>query len=606
MTPLSEKINTNNLIGPLRKSLARLESALAQVDEPIIIFDEDKNLEWCNKSFERLARKPRLLMLGKGIDHCLSAFISNHNTQSGKDLGRNNESHALTPLLNLIEGNFNIVLNQGRKQSYYECEIRKVDDSFDTKIVVLKNTDHLVVIDNLQGSLETCHLTGLYNRRGLTRHLETIFAEEKQSQLALIFFDLNKFKEVNDSYGHEVGDQVLKHFASQLKQSTRQYDIVSRLSGDEFVVAVSKINEKTAERVINSIIKRLAKLTCTPFHLTHDERDISIDIRASAGASLGSKARSAKELLSQADNAMYHAKQRSSSLHYYGKELEILCEQNKIIRDSTNYILQEGRIQFHLQPIFDINIRQCIGYEALMRPTSQTGIALPPLNFVQNLESSGHISEIDNVVVNSIINNKAVQHNLTRKKKLSINISAITLKMEGTARWIINQVLKNPCITAKQIIIEITETGFIDNLDLLKDEVIQLSSAGFTILLDDFGSGFTGFTQLLELPIHGFKIDQGLFQASLKFDKHSAVLQSLSFIANKMKLTVIVEGIETTEHESHMRSLGFHLAQGYSLGIPMPPEFYLTKTRNYDKSSLECLINNKQRNPFIPNHWTKD
>ena len=571
MTSDDLEISSNNLVEPLRRSLARLESALSKVDEPIMIFDENNNLEWCNYSFEKMVMKPRLLMLGQNISTCLAPFIDTHHNQPDRRLSKSQNEANLEQLLMLTEGNFNISFKSQAGLSHYECEIKKINAELNTKIVVLKNTDHLIVIDNLQDSLDTCSLTGLLNRRGLTRHLETEFAHGKKDSIGLVFLDLNKFKEINDSFGHEVGDKVLQQFSRKLIKATRKCDIVARLSGDEFVIIVSKIDAEIAKLSIDRIIKRLTTLTEKPFKISHANQEFLIHIRSSAGASLGSNASSPKELLSQADNAMYKAKQNADQLHYYGKELEVAREKNNIIRESAQIIKEIRQIPFHLQPIFDLGLKQCIGYEVLMRPISKNGILLPPLDFVKYFESSNSISEIDHIVLKSVLECNGIENVVSRQHELSINISALTLKMDGAAQLILQKIQNAAWITNKQIIIEITETGFIDNLDHLRSEVVQLVDAGITILLDDFGSGFTGFTQLLELPIQGFKIDQNLFQNSLKHGKHAAVLQAMAMIAEKIKMIVVIEGIEMDEHQIHMQTLGFQYAQGFGLGLPMPP-----------------------------------
>jgi len=605
MTPDNLEISTDNLVQPLRRSLARLESALSKVDEPIIIFDENNNLEWCNNSFEKMVMKSRLFMLGQNISTCLAPLINAHHDQPDRRLSKDQHDANLEPLLKLSEGNFNISFKSKAGLSHYECEIKKINVELNTKIVVLKNTDHLIVIDNLQDSLDTCSLTGLLNRRGLTRHLEKEFAQGKKDSMGLIFLDLNKFKEINDSFGHEIGDKVLKQFSDKLIEATRQCDVVSRLSGDEFVIVASKINAKTAKSSIGKIIKRLIKLTEIPIKLNRGDQEISIRIRSSAGASLGCNANSPKELLSQADNAMYQAKQNSDQLHYYGKDLEITRAKNNFIRESAKTIIETRKIPFHLQPIFDLSLEQCIGYEVLMRPTSNDGMLLPPLDFVKYFESSNNISEIDQIVLESVLTCNGIENIVRSQDRISINLSALTLKKNGMARLILQKIQNARWINNKQMIIEITETGFIDNLDHLRSEVVQLVEAGITILLDDFGSGFTGFTQLLELPIQGFKIDQKLFQDSLKHDKHSAVLQAMAMIAEKINMTVVVEGIEKQEHQKHMQTLGFQYAQGFGLGLPMPPDYYLTKDNNYEKQGLSCVLGKHQSSPFNPDYAAK-
>ena len=598
MKPSSTNRNTEYLVYALRDSLGKLEAALSKVDEPILIFDEDNKLEWCNEAFENLAQKTRITLIGSTVSDCFSPFTNPHTHQAKR------REDTLRKLLSLNEETFNIDLYQQTTQRKYECEIKRVDQRAGSKIVVLKSIDSQAIIDALTDTIESCPLTGLLNRRGLKTYLTKLFKRQDHLNAGLIFFDLNKFKEVNDCYGHEIGDKALIHFAKQLSTCTRRCDVVSRLSGDEFVVVVNTTSKDRVKESIESIVSRLTKLCQIPLHVQQEDKELVIWIKASAGASLGYWANSPEELLIQADQAMYRSKERSSSIHYYGKELEVTRKQNKLIRDSADAIIQQGHVPFHLQPIIDLRKKECIGYEALMRPRSESGLILPPHRFVEHFESSNNIKPIDEIVFHSVLNDRATQSLIKKNSRLSLNLSAVTLRTRGAARAILKVIDDAKWIKTSQIIVEITETGFIQNLNPLSSAVMQLAAAGLTIVLDDFGSGFTGFTQLIELPINGFKIDQQLFHDSFTESKPASVLQAMALIAEKTNLKVIVEGIENEYHQQHMLSLGFHYAQGFDLGLPMPPEYYLDPNGNHLRYGLECQLDKQKNNPFNPNFLT--
>ena len=590
--------NPSNAVEQLRQALGQFQAALNVVDDAIALYSEKKKLLWCNKAFEDFTGSSRIQILGQYLEewaHSVnlkddSIEALNLNTfESIRDV-LTDESHIFYRHHRGIDCTFMM-----------KAHYAKFKANEKTLVLVIKNITDKYKALNLQRQAQLleeqamrCPLTGLLNRRGLYKKLELLLSEGMKDCITIVFCDVNKFKRINDTYGHDVGDQVLQQISSVLRQSIRKADFVSRIAGDEFVVAIisspekaKHVSKKIAERIINTLSRRHQFQWQMEAH--------QIDIKVSLGIAHGIDAIGIDELIRNADTAMYQAKSKHYGFCYYNTELKNESKIEEFIRKTSEKHMSDGLIPFHLQPITSIATNNVVGYEVLIRPMSANGVLIPAEKFIRFHEKNGLIKGIDELLISSVLL-KLDRNLLADERFVSINVSALTLCSKNFADLLVRSI-GNALMPFESIVIEITETGYIQSQTLLQDSVEILSSNGIRVFLDDFGVGQTGLIQLVNLPIHGFKIDSGLFKQSQECDKAFAILSSFAQFARQVKIALIVEGIEDQEDVAHLSKINVNLAQGYKFCPPMPQDM-LTGKAKFKAEGLSCPTDTSIDNPF--------
>ncbi|WP_394204836.1 EAL domain-containing protein [Shewanella waksmanii] len=411
-------------------------------------------------------------------------------------------------------------------------------------------------------------LTGLPNRRMLLEYLgtEILKTTRSDSHFALLFLDLDFFKEVNDTLGHDMGDQLLQETAKRLKGCIRESDVVARLGGDEFTVVLSGLAEsKDVERVAESILRRVAE----PYTLGSETAYIS----ASIGITLyPDDATTIEGLLKHADQAMYAAKaQGRNRFHYFTPSMQ---EQAKyrmgLIKDLRN-ALANGEFEIYYQPIVDLSYEQVYKAEALLRWHHPKRGTVSPAEFIPLAEETGLINDIGNWVFEQT----AAQSAHWREKyqlavQISINKSPIQFRDEGDQfdHWLAR--LKELKLSSNGICVEITEGLLLDASMGVSEKLLAYRDAGIQVSLDDFGTGYSSLAYLKKFDIDYLKIDQS-FTQNLETDSDDATLcEAIIVMAHKLGMKVIAEGVETEFQKKLLLEAGCDFGQGYYFSRPLP------------------------------------
>ncbi|MCF6147633.1 MAG: EAL domain-containing protein [Candidatus Kuenenia sp.] len=473
---------------------------------------------------------------------------------------------------------------EGIKQPPYELEIYHKDGSI--RILQLQEVpvfDHEKKVLSIEGIAKDITgikisqsqlifladhdpLTCLFNRRRFKKELERCLleAQRNHSNGALLFLDLDNFKYVNDTLGHQYGDKLLIKLANILNERLRQTDILARLGGDEFAVILPHTEEKQAM----CISKQLVDLTrnclmldgLNPLHIT-----VSIGI-----AMFPAHGENAETLLANADMAMYRAKEEGRDRGcIFSLEHKIHIETQYDWKRRITIALEQNNFVLYLQPIVSVKTRKTIGYESLLRLTEQNNGLIPPLKFLNIAERFGLIHEIDRWVITNAI---GIMRGLQLNEKnlfLEINLSGKAFSDNELLPLIRKEIDKNS-INPAQLIFEITETAIIENMVKAQHFITTLTSIGCHFALDDFGSGFSSFNYLKHLSVDYLKID-GSFVKNLphnSVDQH--LVKGMVEVARGLKKLTVAEFVETKQTFQLLKEIGVDYVQGYYLGKPVP------------------------------------
>jgi len=424
-------------------------------------------------------------------------------------------------------------------------------------------------------------LTQLPNRRLLVDRLQQVLVNGARSGLttAVLFVDLDNFKTLNDTRGHEVGDLLLKDVAQRLRSCVREQDTVARLGGDEFVVVLQNLSSDAPEaaaqaRTLGELI--LAQLR-QPYELAEHEHHFT----ASIGVTLLTHQRdSVDEVLKQADMAMYRAKDAGrNTLRFFDPEMQESVNRRALLETELHNGLRRSQFLLLYQPQVDSQGR-VTGAEALVRWQHPVQGMVPPSEFIPLAEESGLIQPLGHWVMETALRQQArwQQDPLFAQLSLAINVSARQFLQDDFVAQVLALVRQTGANPA-QIKLELTESLLLDNVDSVIATMRALKAHGLGFSLDDFGTGYASLSYLKRLPLDQIKIDQGFVRDVLLDASDAAIARSIIALAGSLGLSVIAEGVETTAHYQFLLTHGCQAFQGYLFGRPLTLEDFESQVR---------------------------
>jgi diguanylate cyclase (GGDEF)-like protein len=414
-------------------------------------------------------------------------------------------------------------------------------------------------------------LTGLPNRASLIDRLARSFgtgSERRAWQESVLFIDVDDFKDVNDTLGHEGGDGLLIQLAARLAGCARPQDLVARLGGDEFAIVVA---EDEAGSTATQIADRIRDCLREPFSVHTTQLTVSVSIGV---AQRRPETTDAAELLRCADFAMYMAKGGGKDqAQLYDAHVHDTMVDRSALKTDLAFAVAAGQLRLEYQPIADLVTGEVLGVEALVRWQHPTLGLLPPADFISLAEETGDITGIGCWVLDTATRQLGVwRTTLPHCSDLwvSVNLSPFQLPSpEGMAA--LQRILAGPDVQPAHVILEITETALTADIDGAVVSLNALKRFGVRIAIDDFGSGFSSLSALDTLPIDILKIDRTFISGQHSVTPSVPMLQGILGLANNLTLDVIAEGIEETEQLDLLRSLGCRMGQGYLLSRPLSP-----------------------------------
>lgn len=436
-------------------------------------------------------------------------------------------------------------------------------------------TEHKQVEDQIRRARLHDALTGLPNRTLMFEYSRHVFAGTRRNQhhAAVLFIDLDRFKPINDSYGHEAGDAVLKEAAQRLTASTRQEDLVFRIGGDEFLVVLPDIEDGA---YAGTVAEHLVHIISQPYHVNQLELSIS----ASIGISVYPRdSDDIETLINQADIAMYHAKHsRRGCYQFYSAALNERLNAKTMIERYLKAALMDGQFQLYYQPVVDISTGDVLSVEALLRwPHAEIG----PERFIPVAEATGMIGRLGEWVIAEACrqHNAWLGHGLPAIP-VAVNVSAIQFSQPDFVNLFYSAIRAcraNPT----SITLELTETALMGDIELAINQLSELRSLGIKVALDDFGTGYSSLSYLSRLPIDKLKVDQS-FIYRIEHDAASrTITEAIIALGHTLHLEIVAEGIESVNVLQYLHSHGCDQAQGHHICEPINAAAFESWYRNH-------------------------
>jgi len=413
-------------------------------------------------------------------------------------------------------------------------------------------------------------LTELPNRRMFRHHLEKAIkaAHRSSSKVALLFIDLDHFKEVNDTFGHDWGDTVIKDAAQRLSGCVRESDILARLGGDEFTIIIGELNDHiTVERIANDILKKLSE----PFHIKTEVAYLT----ASVGITLfPDNASEVDALLKNADQAMYVAKEKGRNrFQYYTSSMQEAAVARGVIVNNLRGALSNNEFHVVYQPIVELASGAIHKAEALIRWHHPTRGLISPADFISIAEETGLIIEIGEWVFQQAARQAKHWRELHNEDfQISVNTSPVQYhdNENKLSQW--SDYLHSLGLPGNAIVAEITEGVLMDTHAEIVEKMRVFREDNIQISLDDFGTGYSSLSYLRKFDIDYLKIDQSFVRNMKSNSKDIALCEAIIAMAHKLDIKVVAEGIETEEHRDLLMAAGCDFGQGYLFSKPVPPD----------------------------------
>jgi diguanylate cyclase (GGDEF)-like protein len=415
--------------------------------------------------------------------------------------------------------------------------------------------------ERMQVLARSCVVTGLLNRAGLNHHLvEALSAMGPEQKLAMFWLDLDKFKEVNDTLGHQLGDKILLEVANRLKALVPKGATVARFGGDEFIVACEVRDRHDAEQIAQRMMDEISRPMRIEGH--------RLEIASSMGiAVLPEDGQDVDTLMQGADLALYHSKVNGrKQMSFFDPAMTRDLVRRREIESELRLALQRDELSVFFQPIIDLKSGKIRAFEALVRWFHPEKGELRPDEFIPVAEDSGAIITLGNWI--TVQAAKAAAHwpdDIT----IAVNLSPLQIKAPGAALGILNA-LREARLDPRRLELEITETVLLDHSRNTENFINELSNAGVRFALDDFGTGYSSLGYLSKYPFAKIKVDRSFVSGINAGRKSDAIIRAVSGMAATLGMEIVAEGLETIEQVEAVRSAGCTLGQGYYFSRAVP------------------------------------
>ena len=490
------------------------------------------------------------------------------------DLDRESFDNLLLPMRN---GNWRPVVHKGtntRKDgSKFPVEASIQLSTEDAPPIVVVNvqdiTDRVKWEEKLIYQANYDQLTGLYNRHYIQSYMNLAFsrAARYKKKVALLYFDLDHFKDINDSLGHDTGDLVLQESANRISTLLRESDTAARTGGDEFTIFLENLEESQHAGMVAS---RIVKILQTPFRLKGHEIYATVSVGISIFPDDGSNS---DEIMQCADMAMYQAKKDGRNMYrYFSKEMRHISEQQVQITSHLRYAISKDELSLVYQPKIDAASNRIVGAEALLRWKNCELGKVPPNVFIPLAENLGIIKEFGDWVLENACKEAASWKDLTDDRlTVSVNVSPQQFRTDSLLKSVDRAIAKSG-LAYHHLELEITETLLLQDSEVPLSILEQLHQRGIILSLDDFGTGYSSLNYLRRFPLQVLKIDRSFIKDLDAENSHKVLVDTIIAMAHSLKLEVVAEGVETQQQLDYLRSRNVNIIQGYLYSPPIPAE----------------------------------
>jgi diguanylate cyclase (GGDEF)-like protein/PAS domain S-box-containing protein len=543
--------------------MRRLWSALGQTADSVVITDRNGRIEYVNAAFEAATGFAR----GEAIGQTPRLVKS----------GRHDEEFYRHLWATILAGQpyRNVVINRKRDGSLYyeEKTITPLKDEAGHITHFISTgkdiTERMHAQERLQYLAYHDVLTELPNRALFMDRLEHALsrAERGLTRLALLFLDVDRFKVINDTLGHDVGDRLLQSVARRLRESVRDVDTVARVSGDEFAILL-----EDADRMddLTAIARKLLEAFARPFELPQRELFVTTSIGVSVFPNDG---RDALTLLKNADTAMYRAKDAGRNTYqFYSADMSARAIERLALETGLRRVLEREELVLHYQPQVDIRSGRLLAAEALLRwRHPQLGL-IQPGEFIGLLEDTGMILPVGEWVMRTACAQaSAWQRQGVRDLRVTVNLSARQFNAPGLADQVM-RLLDDHNLRPEMLEFEITESVLMQHTPTTVEPLTRLADMGCRIAIDDFGTGYSSLAYLKRFPIHVLKIDHTFVRDVPEDPDDAAIVTTIVAMAHSLKMEVVAEGVETEKQLAFLRACGCDAMQGNLFSRPLPAD----------------------------------
>ncbi len=557
-------IETARKVEHQRRDAAHFRSLITSAPDAMFVMDTDGRVLEANRQIGRLFAYDPEELVGMSIEAFL-ADSSRHFAQLYRETFVSNPR-------TLTIGHAESVIGMRKDRTEFPIEVVlgpiEAPEGLLVTATVRDVTERKEFERRLAHQATHDHLTGLPNRAQFVGRLAEALARTPvgSSEVAVCFLDVDHFKYVNDSRGHTIGDQLVTEVARRIASTLRAGDMVARFGGDEFAVLVEGLVDQ--QGAIAQAWRLLAAFD-RPFVI----EGVECFLTASVGVAFGGQVDNPNDLLRDADAAMYHAKQRGRArVEIFDETLTARAVERVEIESALHQALLGEQLSLVFQPVMNLESRSVLGVEALLRWQHPLRGQVPPLAFVPIAEESGLILQIGRWVLTRACQNASHWNKLGWTSKpltVSVNVSNRQLEHDRLIAEVAS-ILESTSLPPGCLIIEITESFFMRELQAAVRRLRALKQLGVRIAIDDFGTGFSSLNSLSRLPIDLVKIDKSFTEAL--GTRNDAIIGAVVEVAGAFDLEVVAEGVESDDQVSRLIGLGCTLGQGYLLGRPVPSQ----------------------------------
>ncbi len=407
-------------------------------------------------------------------------------------------------------------------------------------------------------------LTDLPNRTLLSERVEQALnaARRDDRPLALFLLDLDRFKDINDTLGHHIGDALLREIAGRLQGMLRNADTVARLGGDEFAILLPGADEAGARRVAAALLQVLDAPVALAGHTLHTAASVGIALYPTHGSDLDT-------LLRHADVAMYAAKNAHAGVTVYATALDVSSIDRHALMTDLRQAITDNTLTLHYQPLASLHTGEVVGLEALLRWIHPKRGLIPPDQFIPLAEQTGLIGAVTSWVLEEALRQWTLWERLGSHPVVQVNLSMRDVQ-DLCLPDQVAMLLHRHTVPPAQLTLEITESALMADPVRARDVLTRLAALGVRLAIDDFGTGYSSLGYLRELPVHEVKIDQLFVRGMHEHAKDAAIVHSIVALGHALGLTVVAEGVETRAMWDLLEALGCDMAQGYYISRPLP------------------------------------
>lgn len=541
------RTNTKDVLSK-DKTILRFKKLFDYSHEGLVILDKNWNIQHTNQAAEQI-------LLGSKTKHTIDNFWqSTLNEDLKLDIiakirtSGKWEGQLSSPIQenNVFYLSIFEIKGEQTKADFYGATVRDITE------LMQKESDlhNLALFDGL---------TGLANRPNVIEKLRLACEQAREEQFAILFLDLDGFKQINDGYGHEVGDRLLVEVACRLKQLVKQSDIVARLGGDEFVIMAKNIKDKNC---LISMSQRILKAFESPLSCA----DYKLKTSLSIGISFyPDDAENPIDLLKKADLAMYSSKQKGKNqFYFFNSAMELYLQERFSFEEDLKFGLQNNEFYQVFQPIVEADSQMVIGCEVLLRWNSARRSMVSPASFIPMCESLNLMPMIDEFVFSQSLKILKI---LPEHLYYAINLPAThlynTIMLEDFVKQL--SAIENK----KRVIFEITETSLIKDITRSIKIIKLIRESGFTVAVDDFGTGYTSLQNLKMLDFDIIKIDRTFIKDLTVDNRSKSIVKAVTNLAHDMDMKVVAEGVEDKETQEYLQGISCDCIQGFYHSKPL-------------------------------------